>query len=205
MKQAITTLIEQRISANQFDTTKKISVAEIEELVRLATRAPSAFNFQNWKFIAVHTPEAKERLKAVAYGQQKIADACVTFIICGTLTPHLSLSNALQPSVQSGLVDQATHDAWVGMATAGYGENPQRQRDEAIRSASMATMNLMLAAQGMGMVSGPMIGFDPAGVAKEFNLTANDVPAMLLAVGYAAPGNWPQKPRLPVKQVLTIV
>ncbi|HBI83377.1 nitroreductase family protein [Orrella sp. NBD-18] len=205
MKQAITNLIEQRISANQFDTTKKISVSEIQELVRLATRAPSAFNFQNWKFIAVHTAEAKERLKAVAYGQQKIADASVTFIICGTLAPHQSLSRALQPSLKTGLLDQAMHDSWVAMATAGYAENPQRQRDEAIRSASMATMNLMLAAQGMGMISGPMIGFDPAGVAKEFNLTDNDVPAMLLAVGYPAPGNWPQKPRLPVDQVLSIV
>ena len=205
MKQAITQLIEQRISANQFDTTKKISTAEIEELIRLATRAPSAFNAQNWKFIAVTSQEAKERLKAVAYGQQKIADASVTFIICGTLAPHLTLSKALQPSVHSGLLDQAMHDAWVSMATAGYGSNPQKQRDEAIRSASMATMNLMLAAQGMGMVSGPMIGFDPAGVAKEFNLSDNEIPAMLLAVGYEAPGNWPQKPRLPVKDVLTIV
>jgi hypothetical protein len=50
-----------------------------------------------------------------------------------------------------------------------------------------------------------MIGFDPAGVSKEFKLTANDIPAMLVAVGVAAPGNWPQKPRLPVHEVLTIV
>jgi len=96
-------------------------------------------------------------------------------------------------------------DTWVGMATAGHADHPVRQRDEAIRSASMGAMTLMLAAQGMGLVSGPMIGFDPAGVAKAFNLSANDVPALLVAVGYAAPGNWPQKPRLPVQDVLTIV
>ncbi len=63
----------------------------------------------------------------------------------------------------------------------------------------------MLAAQGMGLVSGPMIGFDPVGVAKEFKLTANDIPAMLVAVGFAASGNWLQKPRLPVHEVMTIV
>jgi nitroreductase len=91
------------------------------------------------------------------------------------------------------------------MAHGGLDNNPERQRDEAIRSASMGAMTLMLAAQGMGLVSGPMIGFDPAGVAKEFNLTTDDVPAMLVAVGYSAPGNWPQKPRLPVKEVLSIV
>ena len=205
MKTVITTLIEQRTSANQFDPAKTLSVAEIEELIRLATLSPTAFNFQNWKFIAVQTAQAKDRLKAVAYGQQKIADAAVTFIICGTLEAHIGLANALKPSVEAGIIDQAMSDAWVGMATAGHAENPQRQRDEAIRSASMGAMTLMLAAQGMGLVSGPMIGFDPVGVAREFNLSANDVPAMLVAVGYAAPGNWPQKLRLPVKDILTIV
>jgi hypothetical protein len=55
------------------------------------------------------------------------------------------------------------------------------------------------------LVSGPMIGFDPDGVAKAFNLSANDIPAMLIAVGYSAPDNWPQKPRLPIKDVLTIL
>lgn len=197
--------IEQRISANMFDPTKTLTAAQIEELVGLATRAPTAFNFQNWHFIAVQSIAAKERLKAVAYGQQKIVDASVTFIVCGKLEAHKGLANALKPSVASGLLEQSMADAWVQMAHDGHEGNPIRQRDEAIRSASMGAMTLMLAAQGMGLVSGPMIGFDPAGVAREFNLSDKEIPAMLVAVGFAAAGNWPQKPRLPVKDVLTIV
>jgi len=197
--------IEQRISANMFDPTQTLTAAQIEELVGLATRAPTAFNFQNWRFIAVQSIAAKERLKAVAYGQQKIVDASVTFIVCGKLEAHKGLANALKPSVASGLLEQSMADAWVKMGYDGHEGNPVRQRDEALRSASMGAMTLMLAAQGMGLVSGPMIGFDPVGVAKEFNLSDKEIPAMLVAVGYAAPGNWPQKPRLPVKDVLTIV
>ena len=205
MTSPINALIEQRISANQFDPTKALSAAQIKDLVRLATCAPTAFNFQNWKFIAVQSKEAKERLKAVSYGQQKIVDASVTFIVCGTLEAHKTLSKALQPTLDAGLIDQAMHDSWVAMAAGGHENNPERQRDEAIRSASMGAMTLMLAAQGMGLVTGPMIGFVPAEVSREFKLAANDIPAMLVAVGYAAPGNWPQKPRLPVDEVLTIV
>ena len=205
MTNTVKEVIEQRLSANMFDPTKSLTTAQIEELVRLATCAPTAFNFQNWKFIAVQSKEAKERLKAVAYGQQKIADAAVTFIVCGKLEAHKGLAHALKPSVASGLLEQSMADAWVQMAHDGHEGNPVRQRDEAIRSASMGAMTLMLAAQGMGLASGPMIGFDPAGVTKEFNLTANDIPAMLVAVGILAPGNWPQKPRLPVHEVLTIV
>lgn len=197
--------IEQRISANMFDPTRNLTTAQIEDLVALATRAPTAFNFQNWRFIAVQSIPAKERLKAVAYGQQKIVDASVTFIVCGKLEAHKGLAHALKPSVASGLLEQSMADAWVQMAHDGHEGNPTRQRDEAIRSASMGAMTLMLAAQGMGLVSGPMIGFDPAGVAREFNLSAQEIPAMLVAVGFAAAGNWPQKPRLPVNEVLTIV
>lgn len=205
MTNTVKEAIEQRISANMFDPSKSLTTAQIEELIRLATCAPTAFNFQNWRFIAVQSKEAKERLKAVAYGQQKIVDAAVTFIVCGKLEAHKGLAHALKPSIASGLLEQSMADAWVHMAHDGHENNPIRQRDEAIRSASMGAMTLMLAAQGMGLVSGPMIGFDPAGVAKEFQLTANDIPAMLVAVGIAAPGNWPQKPRLPVREVLTIV
>jgi len=205
MTMTIQHAIEQRISANMFDPTRNLTTAQIEDLVALATRAPTAFNFQNWRFIAVQSIPAKERLKAVAYGQQKIVDASVTFIVCGKLEAHKGLAHALKPSVASGLLEQSMADAWVQMAHDGHEGNPTRQRDEAIRSASMGAMTLMLAAQGMGLVSGPMIGFDPAGVAREFNLSAQEIPAMLVAVGFAAAGNWPQKPRLPVNEVLTIV
>ena len=42
MTSSINAIIEQRISANQFDPTKALSAAQIKELVRLATRAPTA-------------------------------------------------------------------------------------------------------------------------------------------------------------------
>lgn len=205
MSNTIKEVIEQRISANMFDPSKTLTTEQIKKLVRLATCAPTAFNFQNWSFIAVQSKEAKVRLQAVAYGQQKIVDAAVTFIVCGKLEAHKGLAHALKASVASGLLEQAMADAWVKMAHDGHEGNPVRQRDEAIRSASLGAMTLMLAAQGMGLVSGPMIGFDPAGVTKAFNLKANEIPAILVAVGVAAPGNWPQKPRLPVEEVLSIV
>ena len=62
----------------------------------------------------------------------------------------------------------------------------------------------MYAAQAKGLVSGAMIGFDPVGVAAACGLTADEFPVLMLAVGKAAEGNWPRKPRLTVDQVLSI-
>ncbi|PAU51160.1 nitroreductase family protein [Pseudomonas sp. PIC25] len=202
MDNPIRTLIESRISANYYDTRRDVPEALIEELVRLATRAPSAFNFQNWKFIAVRSTEAKQRLKTVAFGQQKVVDAPVTFIICGTLAAHERLPEVLRPSLEAGILDRSVFDGWVAMAARSHSDNPTLQRDEAIRSASLAAMTLMLAAEGMGLSSGSMSGFDPAGVAREFQLAETEIPVLLVTVGYPAPGNWPQKPRLPLRDVL---
>lgn len=198
-------LIESRVSANAFDPSRELSDAQIEELVRLATLAPSSFNAQNWKVIAVRTHEAKLRLKAVAYDQPKIAEAAVTFIMCGTLAPHNGLPDALLPSLEKGIIERSVFDTWIAMANGMYEGNEVFQRDEAVRSASLCAMTLMLAAQGQGLASGPMIGFDPVGVAREFQLTSSEVPVMLIAVGYARAENWPQKPRKTLKQVLTLV
>ena len=195
-------LIKSRISANMFDTTRTLTAAEISELVGYATEAPSAYNIQPWRFIAVTEPAAKARLKAVSYNQQKVEDAAVTFIVLGDLHGYERLSEVLEQSVAAGIIAPAMADSWVEMANAGYGGNEQLRRDEAIRSGSLAAMNLMIAAAAKGLVSGPMVGFDPAGVKKEFGISDRFLPVMLLTVGYPAPGNWPRKPRLAVGKVL---
>lgn len=200
----ISELIKSRVSANSYDTTRKLSDAEVAELVELATHAPSAFNLQNWKFVAVRSDDAKARLLPLAFGQQKVADAAVTFIVCGTLEPHLTLPAALKPTLDAGIINDAIYDGWVGAAQNMYKENAAFQRDEAIRSGSLAAMTLMLAAQGKGLVSGPMIGFNPVAVAEAFGLAATDVPVMLVTVGYPGPANWPQKPRKAVADVLAL-
>lgn len=194
-------LIEQRVSANQFDATHQLSDDEIDQLVRLATHAPTAYHLQNWRFIAVASPAAKARLRAQAWGQAKVEAAAVTFIVCGVRPDAATLPARLQPFVDAGPMPPAMPAAWQAAAATQYA-NPQSARDEAVRSASLAAATLMLAAQAMGLASGPMGGFDPDGVAREFGLHAGEVPVMLLAVGRAAPGNWPSKPRRPLADVL---
>lgn len=194
--------IKQRISTNKFDTTRTLSEAEIKELVAYATEAPSAYNIQNWRFIAVTDPEAKQRLKAVSYNQQKVVDAAVTFIVLGDLRGYEKLPEILKPMVDGGLMKQAVADGWANTAISSYSASEQFARDEAIRSAAFAAMTLMIAAEAKGLVTGPMIGFDPVAVKREFNIPDRYVPVMLLTLGYTAAGNWPRKPRLSVDEVL---
>lgn len=199
-----TEVIRRRISTNRFDTQRSLAEEEIRELVEYATQAPSSYNIQHWRFVAVTRQDDKERLKAVAYGQQKVADAAVTFIVLGDLEGHKKLDGILQRAEKEGILDASMRQAWVGQAEDRYADAPNARnaRDEAIRSGAMAAMVLMLAAQDRGLASGPMIGFDPEGVKREFKIADRYVPVMLLTVGYATEGNWPRKPRLGVDEVL---
>jgi nitroreductase len=196
-------LIERRVSANRFDAGHALADAEIEELTRLATRAPTAYNLQNWRFVAVRTPEAKARLRDLAYGQAKVSNAAVTFIVCGVLPDHTAIPERLRPFVQAGYMPADTALGWQEGARAQYA-NPRTARDEAVRSASLGAATLIHAAEALGLASGPMVGFDAEGVTREFGLGPDEVPVMLVAVGLAAPGNWPQKPRRPLAEVLEI-
>lgn len=83
MNNAIIEAIKQRSSTNIFDASRGITDERIGELISLATLAPTAFNLQNWRFIAVRTVAEKIRLRKLAYDQAKVSDAAVTFIVCG--------------------------------------------------------------------------------------------------------------------------
>jgi nitroreductase len=191
-----------RSSAKYYDTSAVMTDEDIRELVRIGTCAPTSFHLQNWRFIAVRTPEAKARLKPIAWNQPAISDAAVTFIIVGQLADASTVPERLAAVVEAGIMPAHVVPEWENPARGLYDNQPQRQRDEAVRSATFGTSAIIYAARSLGLGSTPMIGFDPAAVHREFGLTEDEVPVMLLSVGPERPGNWPQKPRLPVADVL---
>jgi nitroreductase len=205
MSNAILDAIENRRTTNKYDSARNIGDAQISELVRLATRAPTAFHLQNWRFIAVRTPEAKARLRKLAFDQPKVTEAAVTFVVVGQLPSHFLMAERLASSVAAGFMPADVVTAWEGAGKALYFEQPQTQRDEAVRTATFGASELMFAAQAQGLGSSPMIGFDAVGVAQEFGLASDEVPVVLVTVGYAADGNWPQKPRRLITDLLSFV
>ncbi len=76
------------------------------------------------------------------------------------------------------------------MAQGSHEGNPKLQRDEALRSASLAAMTLMLVAQDQGLLTGSMCGFDLVAVSWEFGLQTDEVPVIFASVGYLAGPNW---------------
>lgn len=205
MTNAVIECILSRSTTKKYDPAVTLSDDQIRELVRIGTTAPTSFHVQNWRFIAVRTPEAKARLRPIAWDQPAVTDAAVTFIICGQLVDHSVLAERLAPVVEAGIMPATMVPDWEVAARGLYFEQPQRQRDEAVRTGAIGATAMIYAARSWGLGSTPMIGFDAEAVSREFGLAENEVPVMLLSVGAARPGNWPQKPRRPVADLLEFV
>ena len=205
MTNAITESIVSRSTTKHYDPAVTLSDDQIRELVRIATTAPTSFHMQNWRFIAVRTPEAKARLSPIAWNQLAITEAAVTFIVCGQLADSSVIPERLAPLVEAGVMPAAMVPDWENPARDLYMENPQRQRDEAVRTGTFGAAAMIYAARSLGLGSTPMIGFDAEAVHREFGLAEDEVPVMLLSIGAERPGNWLQKPRRPVADVLDLV
>jgi len=205
MNNAVIETIMSRSAAKYYDPTAILTDDQISELVRIGTTAPTSFHLQNWRFIAVRTKEAKARLSPIAWHQPAITEAAVTFIVCGQLADSSVIPERLAPLVESGIMPASMVPDWEIPARDLYKEYPQRQRDEAVRTATFGAAAMIYAARSLGLGSTPMIGFDAEAVAREFGLAENEVPVLLLSVGPERPGNWKQKPRRPIAEVLDFV
>ena len=205
MTNPVSECILSRSAAKYYDPAATLSDEQIHELVRIGTSAPTSFHLQNWRFIAVRTPEAKARLSPIAWNQPAVKDAAVTFIVCGQLVETSVIPERLAPLVEAGVMPATMVPEWEIPARNLYMAYPQRRRDEAVRTATFGAAAMIYAARSMGLGSTPMIGFDDEAVHREFGLAADEVPVLLLSVGVERAGNWAQKPRRPVAEVLDLV
>ncbi|MEH2512559.1 nitroreductase [Nitrobacteraceae bacterium AZCC 1564] len=205
MTNAVIECILSRSSAKYYDAAATLSDDQIRELVRIGTTAPTSFHLQNWRFIAVRTPEAKARLSPIAWNQPPITEAAVTFIVVGQLADSSVVPERLAPVVEAGIMPAKMVPEWEIPARGLYQDFPQRQRDEAIRTATFGAAAMIYVARSWGLGSTPMIGFDDKAVHREFGLAEDEVPVLLLSVGAERPGNWRQKPRRPVTDVLDLL
>ena len=141
--------IQKRRSIRHFDASFKIPYSEVEKLIALAILSPTSFNIQHWKFIIVSDQELRAKIREVSMNQSQVTDSSVLIIVCADMEAWKSNMGKkwenVPPQVGEFMVD-ATHQFYEG--------REQLQRDEAIRSASLATQTLLLSATALGYESG---------------------------------------------------
>lgn len=193
----VKTAINARRAVKDFDPRHAMTEAEIDELMSLAMRSPTAFNLQHWRFVLVRDPELRKQIRAVTWMQPQITDASLLVVLCADVKawekrPERHWRNA-PPEVREGVVEAMREY---------YGGREQAQRDEAMRSCGIAAQTLMLAAQATGYDSCPMDLSDFDEVGKLIRLPADHVIGLFIAIGKSVGAPRPRAGQLPMAEVV---
>jgi 3-hydroxypropanoate dehydrogenase len=153
-------------------------------LYDLLKMGPTSGNCSPGRFVFVHTPEGKERLRpALSRGNlDKTMAAPLTVIVAhdpafydhlGTLFPH------------------ADARPWFTSSEA-------VARETAFRNGTLQGAWLIMAARALGLDAGPMSGFDREKLTEAFLSSEGWEANFLVNIGYGDPaGLFPRLPRLP--------
>lgn len=156
-----------RYATNKFDTTKKLSDAQLSELLDAMVLAPSSYGLQPWKFIVVTNPEVREKLQAAGYNQAKISEASHLIVLAVEKNINDALVDTFIKSVSEVRgVSVADLKGYADMIKGSIsGMTPEQRVEWAARQAYIALGVLVTAAAIEGIDVGPMEGFD----AKKFD------------------------------------
>lgn len=187
-----------RRSVRSFEPSATLDDATLARLFELVALSPSSFNLQHWRFVVARETELKLRLKEAAMGQPQVAEASAVVLVLGKLSAFADAERIYAE------LDPERRARTVKMIHGFYEGNVEAQRDEALRSGSMGAMALMLAAQSLGLSSGPMIGFDKQRVCALLGVDDAHIPVMLIALGRQKNPPPPRQYRRPLREIVTL-
>jgi 3-hydroxypropanoate dehydrogenase len=185
-------LFREAHTANTF-TDEPVSDEQIRAIYDLVKYAPTAFNQSPLRVTLVRSAEARERLvQQMAEGNRpKTSTAPLTAILSVDLDFHERLPE-LFPAVP-------------GLKDAVFAE-PEPRAAAGTFNASLQAGYFILGIRAAGLAAGPMTGFDPEGVNKEF--FGDGKQQTLLVVNIGKPGEdayRPRSPRLAYEDAVTTV
>lgn len=193
------TVLYERTSNRAFNPEKEISKEDLHEILKAAGQAPSAWNLQHWKFLVFQGEDVQRRLHPIAYNQQQILDASAVVAILGDLEANKNIDPVYGPLVEKGFMQEEAKNRLTQNINSAY-EREQYPRDAAFSNASLATMQLMLAAKAKGWDTCAIGGFNPQALTEEFNVSSRYIPIMLITIGESTLKGHPA-PRMSVEKV----
>ncbi|HMU62259.1 MAG TPA: nitroreductase family protein [Gemmatimonadales bacterium] len=195
---AVLDAAESRHSIRRY-TDRPVSDEAMTQLLEAAGHAPSAYNVQPWRWVAVRDPELKAMLQAAAYGQPQVGAAPVLLVLYTDTRDALEhIEETFSPTLPA---EKAAGTKAHLLKTLGAQSAAEREGWGAGQS-YIALGYLLLIAESLGLGTSPMLGFDPEKVKSILGLPAYARVPALVAVGYPAEEGF-DSPRHAVERVLT--
>lgn len=177
--------INWRLAVKQFDTEKPVSDADMNTILEAIRLAPTAYGTQSFRAIVITNPELKEKLAPHAYNQPQITTS--SHLIVFVANKNLAkLSDEFFAELSGG--DTEAREKLSGFEQMVTNGPDQLTGEKAIRySSEQAHIALgfgLAAAAELKVDSCAMTGFVPEKFREVLELSEDEVPCVLLAIGY---------------------
>ncbi|WJY26842.1 MULTISPECIES: nitroreductase family protein [Sporosarcina] len=198
-------VIHARKSVRKYDPGFTIDPAEIEEMLKEASLAPSSSNLQPWRFLVIQDDAAKQRIKEFSFNQEQMETSSALIAVIADTEMYEHIDEIYLSNLEAGNIDETNVQVQIANAKALYPNAPKEARlNIAAFDAGLISMQLMLIAKAKGYDTVPMGGFDKAAFAEEFGLEERYVPLVLIAIGKAAAPAYGST-RLPLEKIAKFV
>jgi nitroreductase / dihydropteridine reductase len=178
--------LQWRNATKDFDSEKKIPTETFENILEAIRMAPTSFGLQPFSVMIVKTPEMREHIKEVAWGQAQITDSDELLIFCSRNDIFKKRIDEFLAAISKGdsdLLEKFSEYAEL-MRGAFRGRSVDEQKVWADRQAYIALGFAMAAAAELQVDSCPIEGFDPQKVDSLLGLPENLRSVVILALGY---------------------
>lgn len=197
--------LTERRSIRKYDEKIKISKEEMVRILEDATRAPSSMNMQPWRFIIVESPEAKEKLRKVLYGNKEQLETSSAMICIFTdLKKYDYAEKIYNKAVDKGLMPIEVREKQLkNISNMVPTLSDDGVEKSGLIDSGLVAMQLMLVAREYGYDTCPIGGFKHEEIASALSLDPNRYkPVLILSIGKAIENGYPSV-RLDIDDVAT--
>jgi nitroreductase len=187
--QDILSAMNWRIATKKYDTSKKVSAADLETLLEAARLSPSSFGLPTWKMIVVKNPEIRAKLREHAWGQSQLTDASdIVVFAVETKIDEASIDAYMELTAQTRGIPVESLAGFKGAISGAIMGLPMEARVAwATKQAYIALGVMLESAAILGVDATPMEGFSGAKFDEILGLGEKGLKSVVMcALGYRA-------------------
>ena len=201
-KTALEKLMDERKSVRKYEPSVTIPRETIQHILEQATSAPSSSNLQPWRFLVIDDQEQKKELRIAGFNQAQIETSSAIIAVLGDNEMYKNAKQINDLNVELGYMPRDIADMMISNSESAYSNFSDIERTNiAHLDVGLISMQIVLLAKDKGYETVIMGGFDKVAFAKKYELPANELPMVLIAIGKAAaPAR--NSSRLPFEQII---
>jgi nitroreductase len=196
--------VNRRQSVRQYQPNQPIDPSIIKEILTVATRAPSSWNLQPWRFVVIQSEELKQLLRPyVLFNTPQLDTSGALILVLNDLKRYALFPIINQQDLDAGYV---THEQFLQRQLKADQAQATRTKEslarEGLFDCGLVSSHIMLVAQSYGLDSCAMGGFDRDNFMNVLHLdTDRYQPVVLLSLGVAQQLPKPSL-RLPIDKIV---